>query len=141
MLTILMTAQEEAAIGRESALAVGFIVAVCGFAVGPISGASMNPARTIAAQLLAGTDRAAWIYIVGPLPAPRSRSQYMRAFPVVPQEPSRKAREGAEAVKIAGVPKSRARYVEPRTNPRSLPPDPFAARSAFPATNPFRTAP
>ena len=67
MLTILMTAQEEAAIGRQSALAVGFIVAVCGFAAGPISGASMNPARTIAAQLLAGTYGAAWIYIVGPI--------------------------------------------------------------------------
>ncbi len=67
MLVILMTAQEEAAIGRQSALAVGFIVAVCGFAAGPVSGASMNPARTLAPQALAGTLATAWIYIIGPI--------------------------------------------------------------------------
>lgn len=67
MLVILMTAQEEAVIGRQSAVAVGFIVAACGFAAGPISGASMNPARTLAPQVLAGTYGSAWIYIAGPI--------------------------------------------------------------------------
>ncbi len=67
MLVILMTAQEEAVIGKQAALAVGFMVAVCGFAAGPISGASMNPARTLAPQVLAGTFGLVWIYIAGPL--------------------------------------------------------------------------
>jgi hypothetical protein len=67
MLVILMTAQEQAAVGKQAALAVGFVVAACGFAAGPISGASMNPARTIAPQLVAGAFGNVWIYIAGPL--------------------------------------------------------------------------
>ena len=67
MLVILMTAQEESTIGKQAALAVGFTVAACGFAAGPISGASMNPARTIAPQLLSGHVESAWVYLVGPI--------------------------------------------------------------------------
>jgi aquaporin Z len=67
MLTILMTAQQEASIGKQAALAVGFMVAVCGFVAGPISGASMNPARTIAPQILSGQFANIWIYAVGPI--------------------------------------------------------------------------
>lgn len=66
MLVILMTAQEQAAIGKQAALAVGFVVAACGFAAGTVSGASMNPARTIAPQVLSGTFGNIWIYAVGP---------------------------------------------------------------------------
>jgi aquaporin Z len=64
---ILMTAHEKPAVGAEAAVAVGFAVAACGFAAGPFSGASMNPARTIAAQLLSGQFQNVWIYIAGPL--------------------------------------------------------------------------
>jgi aquaporin Z len=66
VLVILMTAQEQAAIGKQAALAVGFTVAACGFAAGPISGASMNPARTLAPQLLSGQFQNIWIYIGDP---------------------------------------------------------------------------
>jgi aquaporin Z len=67
MLAILMTAQEEASVGQQAAVAVGFMVAACGFVAGPLSGASMNPARTIAPQLLTGAFSNIWIYIVGPI--------------------------------------------------------------------------
>jgi MIP family channel proteins len=67
VLVILMTAQEKPVVGPQAALAVGFTVAVCGFAGGPLSGASMNPARTIAAQLLSGQFSNMWIYAVGPV--------------------------------------------------------------------------
>jgi aquaporin Z len=67
MLVILMTAQEQPAVGRHAALAVGFVVAACGFAAGPISGASMNPARTLAPAILAGSVANGWIYVVGPV--------------------------------------------------------------------------
>jgi len=67
MLTILMMAQEKPAVGQQAAVAVGFMVAACGFVAGPISGASMNPARTIAPQILAGAYGNIWIYVVGPL--------------------------------------------------------------------------
>ncbi len=67
MLVILTTAKEKAIVGKEAALAVGFAVAACGFFAGPISGASMNPARSIAPQILAGETALVWIYAVGPL--------------------------------------------------------------------------
>ncbi len=67
VLVILMTAQEEASVGKQAALAVGFMVAACGFVGGPISGASMNPARTIAPQIVSGHFENIWIYLAGPV--------------------------------------------------------------------------
>ena len=66
MLVILMTAEQEATVGKQAALAVGFSVATCGFFAGPISGASMNPARSIAPQILSGRFDLIWIYAMGP---------------------------------------------------------------------------
>jgi aquaporin Z len=66
MMVILMTAQEAAAVGKNAALAVGLTVAACGFFAGPISGASMNPARSIPPLLLGGAGELAWIYAAGP---------------------------------------------------------------------------
>ncbi|MGA8575407.1 MAG: aquaporin [Candidatus Cybelea sp.] len=67
ILVILMTAQEEPSVGKQAALAVGFTVAACGFVAGPISGASMNPARTIAPQIVSGHFEDLWVYVAGPL--------------------------------------------------------------------------
>jgi aquaporin Z len=67
MLVILMTGQQQATVGKQAALAVGFTVAACGMAAGPISGASMNPARTIAPQILIGAYSSIWIYAIGPV--------------------------------------------------------------------------
>jgi aquaporin Z len=66
MTVILATADAEFAVGKQAALAVGFTVAVCGFIGGPISGASMNPARSIVPQILGGLGGISWIYLVGP---------------------------------------------------------------------------
>jgi glycerol uptake facilitator-like aquaporin len=43
---------EEAKVGKQAALAVGLTVASCGFFAGSISGASMNPARSIPPRIL-----------------------------------------------------------------------------------------
>ncbi|HEY1680420.1 MAG TPA: aquaporin [Candidatus Tumulicola sp.] len=67
MLVILMTAEEKSAVGPNTALAAGFAVAACGFVGGPLSGASMNPARTIAPQLLSFQFQNIWIYLIGPI--------------------------------------------------------------------------
>ncbi|MGH7330680.1 MAG: MIP/aquaporin family protein, partial [Polyangiaceae bacterium] len=66
MLVILGTAEQEAVVGKQAALAVGFTVSTCGFFVGAISGASMNPARSIAPQVLGGDFDLLWIYAAGP---------------------------------------------------------------------------
>lgn len=50
-------------------LATGMTIALAGFFAGPLTGGSMNPARSLAPALFAGgsTLAAAWVYWVGPL--------------------------------------------------------------------------
>ncbi|HXF33775.1 MAG TPA: aquaporin [Candidatus Acidoferrales bacterium] len=67
MTVVLATAEEDAVVGKQAALAVGFTVAACGFFAGPVSGASMNPGRSIPPQMLGGLEGLAWIYVAGPL--------------------------------------------------------------------------
>jgi aquaporin Z len=67
MTVIIGCAEQEAVVGKQSAIAVGLTVAACGFFAGGISGASMNPARSIAPQILGGSYDIVWIYAVGPL--------------------------------------------------------------------------
>ncbi len=66
MLVILATAEEHARVGAQAALAVGLTVAACGFFAGPISGASMNPGRSIPPQIVGGAFGIIWIYALGP---------------------------------------------------------------------------
>lgn len=66
MLVILAMAEQEPIVGKQAALAVGLTVTTCGFFAGPISGASMNPARSIAPQILGGAYNIVWIYALGP---------------------------------------------------------------------------
>jgi glycerol uptake facilitator-like aquaporin len=47
--------------------AVGGTVGLCALVGGPVSGASMNPARSLGPALAAGELNALWIYIVAPL--------------------------------------------------------------------------
>ena len=63
---ILATATNDKLVGHNTALAVGATVALDGLFAGPISGASMNTARTLGPMLVAGDLSTAWIYIVGP---------------------------------------------------------------------------
>lgn len=64
---ILGTSEEAAVVGKNAALAVGFTVALCGLFSSPVSGASMNPARSFGPALVAGRLSDVWIYFVGPL--------------------------------------------------------------------------
>jgi aquaporin Z len=65
--TVLGTASGARNIGSNGAIAVGGHIALAGLWAAPISGASMNPARSLAPDLIAGNFVAAWIYFVGPL--------------------------------------------------------------------------
>jgi aquaporin Z len=66
LLVILGTAEQEAIVGKNAALAVGITVAACGLFSSPISGASMNPARSFGPQLVSADFSGAWIYFAGP---------------------------------------------------------------------------
>jgi len=65
--TILGTASGARNIGANGAIAVGGYIALAGLWAAPISGASMNPVRSFAPDLLRGDTSTTWIYIVGPL--------------------------------------------------------------------------
>ncbi len=65
--TILGTASGARNIGSNGALAVGAYVAVAGLWAAPVSGASMNPVRSFAPDLMRGALMTTWIYVVGPL--------------------------------------------------------------------------
>jgi aquaporin Z len=65
--TILGTASGARNIGTNGALAIGGYIALAGLWAEPISGASMNPARSLAPDIVRGDLATTWIYIVGPL--------------------------------------------------------------------------
>lgn len=65
--TILATAAGARNVGPNAAIAVGGYIALAGLWAGPWSGASMNPARSLAPDLLRGDLQHTWVYIVGPL--------------------------------------------------------------------------
>jgi aquaporin Z len=94
MLVILTTADAQASVGKQAALAVGLTVAACGFFAGPISGASMNPARSIAPQLVGGAYGIVWIYAVGPCAGALLAALVMRWFSARPSAGEQKAGSG-----------------------------------------------
>ncbi len=65
--TILGTSSGARNIGSNGALAVGGYIALAGLWAAPISGASMNPARSFAPDLIRGNLSTTWIYIIGPI--------------------------------------------------------------------------
>lgn len=65
--TILGTASGARNIGTNGAIAVGGYIALAGLWAAPISGASMNPVRSLAPDLVRGDLATTWVYVVGPL--------------------------------------------------------------------------
>ena len=53
-------------LGRFTALAIGVLVAVLIVVEAPLSGTSMNPARSLASAVPGGMWRHLWIYLLGP---------------------------------------------------------------------------
>ncbi len=65
--TILGTASSAQNVGALSALAVGGYIALAGLWASPVSGASMNPVRSFAPDLVRGDLGHIWVYLAGPL--------------------------------------------------------------------------
>ena len=67
MLVVTAVATDTRAVGEAAALAIGGAVCLGALVGGPISGASMNPARSLGPALVSGDLTAIWVYIVGPV--------------------------------------------------------------------------
>jgi len=67
MFVILAVATDTRAVGEAAAIAIGGTIALDAMFGGPISGASMNPMRSIGPALVSGDLHALWLYIVAPI--------------------------------------------------------------------------
>lgn len=65
--TILGTASSAQNVGPLSALAVGGYIALAGLWASPVSGASMNPARSFGPDAVLANFAHYWVFVVGPL--------------------------------------------------------------------------
>ena len=64
---ILGTASAAQNVGAIAALGVGGYIALAGLWSAPVSGTSMNPARSFGPALVSGDFTSYWVYVVGPL--------------------------------------------------------------------------
>jgi aquaporin Z len=64
---ILGTASAAQNVGAIAALGVGGYIALAGLWSAPVSGTSMNPARSFGPALVSGDLSSYWVYVVGPL--------------------------------------------------------------------------
>jgi aquaporin Z len=91
---ILNTATGYRSIGHNAALAVGATVALLGLFASPISGASMNPARTLGPDIVSWDFTGWWIYIVGPLAGAAIAVMMIGLVRGLPDKAEREAAEG-----------------------------------------------
>ena len=66
MTVILGTSSGPRNVGHNAAVAIGGYVALAGLWASPVSGASMNPARSLGPALVSGDLGCVWIYLAGP---------------------------------------------------------------------------
>ena len=64
---ILGTASAAQNVGAIAALGVGGYIALAGLWAAPVSGTSMNPARSFGPALVSGDFSSYWVYVVGPI--------------------------------------------------------------------------
>ena len=64
---VMAVATDERAPAAIAPLAVGFALAVGVFIAGPVTGGSVNPARSLGPMIVAGDLTSVWLYILGPI--------------------------------------------------------------------------
>jgi aquaporin NIP len=67
MFVIMAVATDDRAVGQAAAIAIGGTVLLDAMFGGPISGASMNPVRSLGPAIASGTFDHLWVYMAGPV--------------------------------------------------------------------------
>jgi MIP family channel proteins len=66
MFVIISVATDTRAVGEAAAIAIGGTLAALVLFAGPLTGASLNPARSIGPAVISGRVGELWIYLIGP---------------------------------------------------------------------------
>jgi aquaporin Z len=93
---ILNTATGHRSIGHNAAIAVGSTVALLGLFASPISGSSMNPARTLGPDIVSGDFTGWWVYVLGDAIGAVIAVALIGLVRGLPDKAERKAAEGGE---------------------------------------------
>jgi MIP family channel proteins len=102
MFVIMAVATDTRAVGEAAAIAIGATVGLDAMFGGPISGASMNPARSIGPAIVSGDLHALWLYILAPLAGAAVGAltyQFIRDEPTQPAEIARSPGAQREATR------------------------------------------
>ncbi|HTR55091.1 MAG TPA: aquaporin [Kofleriaceae bacterium] len=91
---VLGTATRHRSVGANAAIASGGAVALCSLFSRPVSGASMNPARSLAPAVVSGELRDLWIYLVAPFVGAALATLTMRVLHAHKHRSEREAAEG-----------------------------------------------
>jgi MIP family channel proteins len=67
MFVIMAVATDTRAVGEAAAIAIGGTIGLDAMVGGPVSGASMNPVRSLGPALVSGDLHALWLYLVAPV--------------------------------------------------------------------------
>ncbi|MBA3403007.1 MAG: MIP family channel protein [Actinobacteria bacterium] len=67
LFVIMAVATDTRAVGEAAAIAIGGTIALASLVGGPISGASLNPARSLGPALASGSFDSLWLYLIAPL--------------------------------------------------------------------------
>jgi MIP family channel proteins len=89
MFVVMAVATDTRAVGEAAAIAIGGTIALDALFGGPISGASMNPMRSLGPALVSGDVHALWVYLVAPLVGTAAGAvayQYVRDEEQAPQQ-------------------------------------------------------
>jgi MIP family channel proteins len=90
MFVIMAVATDTLAVGEAAAIAIGGTVGLDAMFGGPISGASMNPARSFAPAVVSGDLHALWLYLLAP---PVGAALAALTYQLIRSRPTRRAEE------------------------------------------------
>jgi aquaporin NIP len=107
MLVIMSMATETRAVGAPAALVIAAAVGLAAIAFGPLTGASLNTARSLGPALASGQWHDFWIYVAGPLigaPLGALAYEFVRGehpqAPTLTDDSARKESDGDRAVRL-----------------------------------------